>query len=186
MLAIVGLIAGPFVASSPIPNAEQMAEPRDPRLVRLEHYFSEKQCPVKPLAKVFMDASDRHNLDWRLLPSIAFIESGGGKEYKNNNIFGWKNGVHRFRSVRHGIETVAERLANSHYYKGKKLDDVLYTYNPIQGYRERVKFVMEDLGPAEVAHAAKRRDPRRNPSLALARYTGGAPVYSRSLTSAVN
>jgi hypothetical protein len=184
MLAIVGLMAGPFVASSPSPIAEQVVEPRDPRLVRLERYFTEKNCPVKPLAKEFVAAADEHHLDWRLLPSIAFIESGGGKEYQNNNIFGWKNGKHRFRSVRHGIHTVAERLANSHYYRNKSLDAVLYTYNPIQGYRERVKFVMDDLGPAHVTPppAAKTR-------LLLARASSNATNAEKqgpSLLSHVN
>ncbi len=149
--AIVGLMAGPFVASSPVPASAQMLSPKDPRTVRLEQYFEIKNCPVKALAKEFVEAADRHQLDWRLLPSLAFIESGGGKAYKNNNIFGWGNGGLRFRSVRDSIHIVAERLANSHYYKNKNLDDVLSTYNPVPGYTERVKWVMEDLGPEKAS-----------------------------------
>jgi len=148
VLALVGIMAGPFVATSPAPTGELASLRPDPRLVRLESYFHEKQCPVKPLAGEFVAAADRHNLDWRLLPSIAFIESSGGKAYQNNNIFGWRNGDHRFRSVKESIETVAERLANSHYYRNKPLDRILTTYNPVPGYVERVKQVMETLGPA--------------------------------------
>ena len=148
MLAIVGIMAGPFVASSPAPTGDEAAGKRDPRLVRLERFFEEQQCPVKQLAEEFVAAADRNNLDWRLLPSIAFIESGGGKEFHNNNIFGWNNGDHRFGSVKESIHTVAERLANSHHYRNKPLDRVLYTYNPVPGYRERVKYVMDGLGPA--------------------------------------
>lgn len=148
-------MVGPFVASSPAPTGTIGAAAKDPRLIRLERYFSEKNCPVRPLAKDFVEAADRNRLDWRLLPSIAVIESGGGKEYRNNNIFGWKNGSHRFRSVRESIHTVAERLANSQYYRDKELDDVLNTYNPIPGYPERVKYVMEDLGPARATRPVR-------------------------------
>ncbi|WP_031499387.1 glucosaminidase domain-containing protein [Bryobacter aggregatus] len=149
MLAIVGIMAGPFVASSPAPSSNEAALKTDPRQVRLERFFEEKQCPVKKLAQEFVSAADRHNLDWRLLPSLAFIESGGGKAYHNNNIFGWNNGDHKFKSVRESIHTVAERLANSHHYRNKSLDKILVTYNPVPGYRDRVKDVMDGLGPAK-------------------------------------
>ena len=147
MLAIVGIMAGPFVASSPAPVGDEAAEKRDPRLVRLERFFEEKQCPVKQLAEEFVSAADRNHLDWRLLPSLAFIESGGGRVFHNNNIFGWKNGDHHFASVKESIHTVADRLANSNFYRNKPLDQVLFTYNPVPGYTERVKDVMADLGP---------------------------------------
>lgn len=148
LLAILGMMAGPFVATSPAPTGEMASLRQDPRRVRLEHYFEEKQCPVKPLAAEFVAAADRHKLDWRLLPSIAFVESSGGKTFHNNNIFGWRNGDHRFRSVKESIHTVAERLANSQYYRNKPIEKVLNTYNPTPGYKERVLTVMDDLGPS--------------------------------------
>jgi hypothetical protein len=147
LLAIVGMMAGPFVATSPAPAGDLAPQRPDPRLVRLEHYFGQKNCPAKSYASHFVAAADKHNLDWRLLPSIAFIESSGGKVYRNNNIFGWGNGNHRFRSVPHSIDIVAERLANSHYYRDKPIERLLRTYNPVPGYRKRVMEVMETLGP---------------------------------------
>lgn len=155
VLAIVGIMAGPFVATSPVPVVFQAAERHDPRLVRLERYFEERQCPVKPLAREFVAAADRHNLDWRLLPSIAVVESSGGKTFHNNNIFGWNNGDHRFRSVKESIYTVAERLANSHYYRNKPLEKILTTYNPVPGYIGRVTTVMNALGPARPTRPLK-------------------------------
>ncbi len=155
LLAIVGMMAGPFVATSPAPTSDIIQGKQDPRLVRLEKYFEEKQCPVRPLARDFVRAADKHNLDWRLLPSIAFVESSGGKTYHNNNIFGWSNGDHRFRSVRESIHTVAERLANSHYYRNKPIHKILKTYNPVPGYSERVMDVMDDLGPSKPTRPLK-------------------------------
>ncbi|MDX2268682.1 MAG: hypothetical protein NW208_11295 [Bryobacter sp.] len=146
--AALGLIAGPLAFSLPAPTADMSKLRRDPREIRLERFFAEKDAPAQALAKEFILAADRYGLDWRLLPSIAFVESTGGKAYKNNNMFGWQNGDHRFRSIHSSIYHIAERLANSHYYKGKNLDRVLYTYNPIEGYRERVKAVMQQLGPS--------------------------------------
>ena len=52
----------------------------------------------------------------------------------NNNMFGWDNCRVRFTSLRDGIYVVAERLANSDYYREKSLDGVLHTYNPVPGY----------------------------------------------------
>lgn len=155
VLAIVGMMAGPFVATSPAPAGDEAAKRMDPRLVRLERYFEERQCPVKPLAREFVAAADRHHLDWRLLPSIAVVESSGGKVAHNNNIFGWQNGDHRFQSVKESIHTVAERLANSQYYRNKPLEKILKTYNPVPGYIERVTTVMNDLGPARPTRPLK-------------------------------
>ncbi len=153
--ALLGLVVGPLTLTMPAPTADFAPHRRDPREVRLERYFSEKQSPAKFYARDFVNAADRHNLDWRLLPSLAFIESGGGKAYKNNNMFGWANGEIRFRSVKDSIHIIAERLANSHYYKDKDLDAMLWTYNPIPGYRDAVKEVMEDLGPERATRPVK-------------------------------
>jgi hypothetical protein len=142
----------------------------------LEQYFEEKQCPVKPLAKDFVEAADRHELDWRLLPSLAFVESTGGKTYRNNNIFGWANGGTRFQSVKSSIHIVAERLANSRYYKGKPLERVLRTYNPVPGYAGRVMEVMEDLGPAE-------RKPLRRAGQHLHRARQGDAAYGATASA---
>lgn len=124
---------------------------KDPRLVRLERFFAKYSCPITPLSRDFLLAADTYNLDWRLLPSIAFVESSGGKAYRNNNIFGWGNADIPFSSVRVGIYTVAERLANSRPYQGKRLQQFLATYNPHEGYGDRVKSVMVQLGPIEPA-----------------------------------
>jgi hypothetical protein len=154
-MAVLGLVAGPLAVHMPAPTADFSHLRKDPRELRLERYFESKNSPAKAFARDFVRAADQHNLDWRLLPSLAFVESGGGKAFKNNNMFGWQNGDHRFRSVKDSIHRVAERLANSHYYRDKDLDQLLYTYNPIPGYTERVRWVMEDLGPARATRPVR-------------------------------
>ena len=122
----------------------------DSRLIRLERFFGERNCPIRSLAFEFLTAADENDLDWRLLPSISLIESGGGKAYRNNNVFGWDTPLQSFASVREGIHYVAGQLARSDLYRNKSLDGKLRTYNPNPAYPHKVKAVMRALGPSDV------------------------------------
>lgn len=119
----------------------------DFRLLRLQQFFEQKKAPIQHLAPDFIEAADRHDLDWRLLPGISIVESSGGKYKKNNNIFGWGNGDRKFPTVRHGIYTVANNLSTSKYYRNKDTDRILQTYNPRPEYLKRVREVMSQIGP---------------------------------------
>lgn len=114
----------------------------DPRLARLNEFFERFGPPSLPLAPDFLAAADRNNLDWRLLPSICVVESGGGKTALRNNLFGWDSGRREFATLKDGIYFVASRLAHSKLYKNKELDELLATYNSLEGYAARVKSVM--------------------------------------------
>ncbi len=48
----------------------------DSRLVRLREFFLKHDSPVHYLASEFLEAADKNGLDWRLLPTIALVESG--------------------------------------------------------------------------------------------------------------
>jgi hypothetical protein len=118
---------------------------RDSRFHRIKAFFARYNCPVEKYAADFVVAADRNQLDWRLLPSIALVESSGGKVYMNNNIFGWDSCKQRFPSVQAGIHVVADRLANAPQYQGKNVDAMLKTYNPRPIYGKTVKRVMQQL-----------------------------------------
>ncbi len=118
---------------------------RDIRLLKIKSFFAEKKAPAAAHAEDFLLAADRHGLDWRLLPSVALIESSGGKYYSHNNILGWDNGRSAFPHVSAGIHYVARRLAESPLYRGKSLDEKLTLYNPNRSYPRRVKRLMEQL-----------------------------------------
>ena len=121
----------------------------DPRLKLIWQYFADRDCPLRDSAADFLVAADQNELDWRLLPSISMIESSGGKDYRNNNVFGWDSCRESFPSVRAGIHFVASKLAKSRLYKNKNVDQKLSTYNPQPDYLGRVKAVMRALGPAD-------------------------------------
>src|SRR5260370_42391339 len=74
----------------------------DPRLTALQRFFRKGDCPAERLSDVFLFEADAHNLDWRLLPSLAVVESGGGKAYRGNNLFGWANGNAFFSTISEG------------------------------------------------------------------------------------
>ena len=154
ILLIAGLAAAPVAVSTLQGRDAKVPDPVDPRLVRLEQYFAQRDCPLQNAARDFLAAADKNALDWRLLPSISMIESSGGKDYRNNNVFGWDSCNESFSSVREGIHFVATRLAQSDLYKGKSLDAKLKTYNPSPDYQHKVKAVMAALGPSDLGLGA--------------------------------
>lgn len=145
-VVFAGLLAVP-TSSSPAQEPQTSPAPKnDPRLTRLQNFFAAKARPLRNLAADFLAAADRNGLDWRLLPSISIIESGGGKVCRNNNIFGWNSGRQSFSSIREAIHTIASRLANSRIYRHKDVDHILALYNPRPDYGEKVKSVMRRIG----------------------------------------
>lgn len=118
---------------------------RDPRVVRIKTFFEKNGCPLSKLASQFVREADANALDWRLLPSITFIESSGGKYYQNNNVFGWNSCRTRFQSVPAGLHLVASTLGNSALYRDKTTDGILRTYNPSADYAYRVKSIMQQM-----------------------------------------
>lgn len=141
------LIAPAIIPDQRIPTSPYR---NDPRRAHLEKFFGDRDCPARALAEDFLVASDRHGLDWRLLPSIAFVESTGGKTYRNNNIMGWGSSRQAFTNVRAGIHHVAERLKNAGCYRDKGLKAKLRTYNPSPAYAGHVMRVMQLIGPASL------------------------------------
>src|SRR5271163_4510892 len=118
-LLVAGLLAAPATVSVQQYKASPAVKQNDPRLSRLQKFFGQRDCPLREAAADFLIAADRNELDWRLLPSISMIESSGGKDYRNNNVFGWDSCRESFTSVREGIHFVAAQLANSKLYKDK-------------------------------------------------------------------
>lgn len=119
----------------------------DPRTERLKQFFATLHCPVSYLSAEFIHAADENGLDWRLLPSISVIESGGGKAYKNNNIFGWANGDYLFSTLKAGIHEVAYKLGRSALYRNRDVPGKLHLYNKNEDYATNVMTVMYRISP---------------------------------------
>jgi hypothetical protein len=121
----------------------------DLRTVRLKKFLIKLRCPVANLSEEFIRAADDNHLDWRLLPSIAIIESGGGKAYirEKNNIFGWGGGEIYFPTVRAGLHHVAHELGRGSLYRRHNSLGKLHLYNPDENYAQQVMAVMRRISP---------------------------------------
>ncbi len=148
-LFVVGMVTVPAALSprqAPAPAPDYRS---DPRLETLRTFFRNADCPAAEYAAAFLEAADRNALDWRLLPSLSFVESTGGKSAPHNNIFGWDSGRAHFPSPIAGIHAVGYQLSHSDRYKDKKLDRLLAIYNPNVEYGRKVKSVMRRIAPSE-------------------------------------
>lgn len=122
---------------------------KDPRNAVLQRFFEKGDCPAKAYSHVFLEAADHYHLDWRLLPSLSFVESTGGKAAQFNNMFGWDSGRAHFSSPSAGIHAVGYNLSHAIQYRRKNLDQMLATYNPATDYAQKVKSVMRRIAPVQ-------------------------------------
>ncbi len=122
----------------------------DERLANLKNFFSKYRSPLAAHASDFLQVSDRFGLDWRLMPSLVIIESGG-RNIRNNNVFGWGNGLSRFPSIADSLAVVADCLANKVPYRGKTFEDKMRAYNPRRkNYADFVRKVMDQIAPEPI------------------------------------
>lgn len=150
LVVLAGIVSVPAPGSlhperAPAPERRQS----DARLQRLKVFFGKSDCPAKDYAGDFIAAAEHYDLDWRLLPSISYLESTGGKTAKNNNLFGWDSGRAGFTSTPAAIHEVGRRLGRSRLYRSKTLDQLLATYNPTGDYAQKVKSIMQRIAPEQ-------------------------------------
>ena len=145
-LIMVAAVSVP-AALSPhrIPEVARHDYQKDPRLSPLQSFFRKMDCPAREYAVEFLTVADQYALDWRLLPSLSFIESTCGKLGRNNNLFGWDSGRARFDSPNAAIRSVGSYLGSSELYRSKSLDKILATYNPNRDYAQKIKSVMRRI-----------------------------------------
>jgi hypothetical protein len=151
LVLVAGVVSLPATGSqtdSPKPASAEIRK-HNRRLQSLRNFFRKRNCPAAAVSAAFLEAAEANALDWRLLPSISFIESTGGKSAKNNNLFGWDSGRAAFGSAIESIRSVAYTLANSALYRNKDVDGILRTYNPSADYPGKVKSVMRCIAASE-------------------------------------
>ncbi|MCZ2157543.1 MAG: glucosaminidase domain-containing protein [Bryobacterales bacterium] len=94
------------------------------------------------MAHEFVLAAELNDLDYRLLPALAVLETGCGRAARNNNLFGWANGRKPFGSFRESIHFVAQRLRVAPHYRDKSLREKLKVYNRRVAYQRKVLSMM--------------------------------------------
>ena len=136
-------------------NLKRMAveEFSDYRVLTLKNYLVKHRSPLSYYSKDIVFYADYYNLDWRLVPAIAGVESTFGKNIptKSYNAFGWANGAYRFNSWSHSISLVSRTLRENY------IDDGLVTtYQisrryapPSNSWAWKVDYFMEDIDPIQ-------------------------------------
>jgi hypothetical protein len=117
----------------------------DPRGARLEQFFNSYHCPTPYYVSEYLRAADDYQLDYRLLPAVSVRETLCGVGEVANNRWGFHNGTEGFPSIEAGIEFMAHRLTQHPYYKGKTLQQKLFTYNPRPAYPAEVTRIMRQI-----------------------------------------
>ena len=144
---VLGIAAATMQADQQ--DVTKMRKKFDLREAILRRFFSENHCPAAEYAAVFIQEADDHSLDWRLLPSLSVIETGGGRHAPNNNLFGWANGMTSFESFTAAIHHVATFLEIGKPYRGKDLDGKLLAYNHRPDFKAVVMNVMRQIAPSQ-------------------------------------
>lgn len=117
----------------------------DQRTREVRTFLRSHSCPIDNHAAEFVLAADLNQLDYRLLPTLAVLETGCGRLTKNNNLFGWANGRKPFASIEQAIHHVAQRLRLAPHYAGKNTRQKLQAYNRRATYRAKVLRMMDTM-----------------------------------------
>lgn len=132
--------AGNVAEQIPIlPPFESSLIAADARPKIISAFLETYSCPLKPYdyyADKFVEAADRHNLDFRLLPAIAMQESNCCKKIPGGSYNCWGFGIYGdqvvvFPSYEAGIDTVAKTLSKKYSSKGLlEPDEIMRKYTP--------------------------------------------------------
>lgn len=99
-----------------------VAAPPDERARQIREFLAGR--PLAEYADEMVAASDRHRIDWRYLPVLSFLESGGGVAACGGNAWGYAACDIVFADYLAGMERVAAALA-AYPYAGRSVATVL-------------------------------------------------------------
>lgn len=93
---------------------------REEKVAILQSYLQKYNSPMVDNAQDFVDAAEQYELDWRLVASIAGVESTYGKHILpgSYNPFGWGGGRIHFDSWRDAIYTVSKGISEKYVKDG--------------------------------------------------------------------
>ncbi len=149
--------AASSAALTPIKTGEK--EVIDNRVKALENVLSKYNSPLAPYAKTYIQAADKHGVDWKLLPSIAGLESSFGKHYipGTYNVYGWGSGRIYFDSWEHGIDHINKTLKANYMEKwgAKNVWEIGPIYAESPTWAVRVNSFMSQMDKEYIAISTK-------------------------------
>jgi hypothetical protein len=147
--------AGVSAALKPI---ESQTTQKDKRVEALERVFENYNSPLAPYAEAYVKSADKYGVDWRLLPSIAGLESSFGKRMipGTYNAYGWGSGTIYFTSWEDGIDKINSKLKSN--YMDKWGAQTVWEIGPIYAesptWAVRVNSFMEKIEAEYAGEAA--------------------------------
>lgn len=92
-----------------------------------------KKTVLEPYSNFIVQTADKYGIDYRLIPSIAMKESGGGNKAPKGtyNAWGFENGKTQFDSWENAIDVVGKTLKTRYIDKGLTTpDQIMPIYAP--------------------------------------------------------
>lgn len=129
---------------------------QDARPEILEKFFKRYNSPLAPHARYLVEVADKYELDYRLLPSIAMQESGGGKIIPPGSYNAWGYAITETQSLgflgwEQAIDRVARGVKRDYIDKGLITPEQIMTkYTPASlekggAWAKGVNFFMEQM-----------------------------------------
>jgi len=132
---------------------------KDERVEILKAYLETHKSPMVGNAKDFVEAADQYDLDWKLVASIAGVESTfgkhtpGGAATETFNAWGWGvygNQALGFGSFKNGIYTVSRGLRENYVNKGYDTPEKMNRkYASSKTWGMKVNFFLGKIGTFE-------------------------------------
>lgn len=95
----------------------------------IETFLAEKRSPLATQATQIVAASNRYEVDPRLIVAISGVESDFGRVCKGFNAWGWNNGRTRWRSWAQSIDAFT-RAISERYPNWRNVRSMAARYNP--------------------------------------------------------
>ncbi len=107
-------------ASAQLARVEVSKPVMDMRVKALQNVFAKYNSELTDSAWAYVKYADQYGVDWRLLPSIAGLESTFAKRYIRGtyNPYGWGSGRIYFESWEDGIRTINKALSEKYMARG--------------------------------------------------------------------
>lgn len=144
-------------AQSAALNAPDLDYAHDSRVVVLGKFLESYNSPLAEHAETFVKMADQNRLDWRLLASIAGVESTFARNMPadSHNAWGW--GIYGdntlyFKSYDEAIETISKTLREKYMdtWNARDVDEIGTYYAASPTWASRVSYFMDKIHEFEV------------------------------------
>lgn len=145
-----------------IHSISQRNEHVDLRVLKLQAYFEKYNSPLTPYADIFVQQADEHALDWKLVASIAGLESTFGKFIPQGSYNAWGWGIPTgtskglgFSDWEEGIATVSKGLKQRYVDKGLTTPEQMgriYAASPT--WANRIYYFMNEIETQRIENNA--------------------------------